>query len=59
VNLTWAMRRSRYPPAKPVRLPVERIAKAEVTRETFLEDCKRIRELIRTGEGRPAFFPDV
>ena len=29
----------------------------EVTKDTFLEDCKAIRELINTGKGRPLFFP--
>ncbi len=29
----------------------------EVTQAVFLEDCKAIRKLIRTGEGRPPFFP--
>lgn len=29
----------------------------EVTREEFLEDCRKIRKLISTGEGRPSFFP--
>ncbi len=31
----------------------------EIGPETFLEDCKAIRKLIRTGEGRPLFFPDT